>query len=300
MGRMPISLPCCVPVAARRSGDGAGRAGFDRADPHGWRRSISAPSIAWDNSGDRPYPSDARNWRRGGPAIECDREILRPCCQARPPGACWRSGDASPPAPGELRLARGDLCAASVGRRSGRIWPPACGISFRPTTPIRTDRRHSSSRCSCTPWPTCICIPSIPIPASRTTGSKRFTRLRRRAVHLAAGRDQLRQSGDRTGDAAARSRLGIRKGPERSRSQLMVQFMGEAVGYSLAGLVLGMGLAALFLPSLNAFLDRQIDFDVLAPAAACRRAAGHRRAAWALPPAPILPWSCRGSRPRTC
>ena len=57
--------------------------------------------------------------------------------------------------------------------------------------------------------------------------------------------------------------VGVRKGLGALRSQLMVQFMGESVGYSLAGLLLGMGLAELFLPSLNAFLDRRIAFDFL-------------------------------------
>ena len=57
--------------------------------------------------------------------------------------------------------------------------------------------------------------------------------------------------------------VGVRKGLGALRSQLMVQFMGESVGYSLAGLLLGVGLTELLLPSLNAFLDRQIAFDFL-------------------------------------
>ena len=57
--------------------------------------------------------------------------------------------------------------------------------------------------------------------------------------------------------------VGIRKGLGAQRNQLMVQFMGEALGYSLVGMAVGVGLAALFLPSLNAFLDRQIAFDLL-------------------------------------
>jgi putative ABC transport system permease protein len=57
--------------------------------------------------------------------------------------------------------------------------------------------------------------------------------------------------------------VGVRKGMGALRSQLMVQFMGESVAYSLAGLVLGLGLAALFLPRMNAFLDRQIAFDFI-------------------------------------
>ena len=57
--------------------------------------------------------------------------------------------------------------------------------------------------------------------------------------------------------------VGVRKGLGALRSQLMVQFMGESIGYSLAGLLLGLGLTELLLPSLNAFLDRQIAFDFL-------------------------------------
>jgi putative ABC transport system permease protein len=57
--------------------------------------------------------------------------------------------------------------------------------------------------------------------------------------------------------------VGIRKGMGALRSQLMVQFMGESVAYSLAGLVLGLGLAVLFLPQMNAFLGRQIAFEFI-------------------------------------
>jgi putative ABC transport system permease protein len=57
--------------------------------------------------------------------------------------------------------------------------------------------------------------------------------------------------------------VGVRKSLGALRSQLMVQFTGEAIGYSVAGLLLGIGLAALLLPHLNAFLGRRIAFDVL-------------------------------------
>ena len=57
--------------------------------------------------------------------------------------------------------------------------------------------------------------------------------------------------------------VGVRKGLGALRSQLMIQFMGESLGYSLVGMLIGVGLAMLFLPSLNAFLDRQITFDFL-------------------------------------
>jgi putative ABC transport system permease protein len=55
--------------------------------------------------------------------------------------------------------------------------------------------------------------------------------------------------------------VGMRKSLGALRWQLMLQFMGEALGYSLAGMTLAMALATLFLPSLNAFLDRKIALD---------------------------------------
>jgi putative ABC transport system permease protein len=57
--------------------------------------------------------------------------------------------------------------------------------------------------------------------------------------------------------------VGVRKGVGALRRQLMVQFMAESIGYSLFSLALGMAIAKLFLPSLNAALDRQLDFDFL-------------------------------------
>ncbi len=57
--------------------------------------------------------------------------------------------------------------------------------------------------------------------------------------------------------------VGVRKGLGALRSQLVIQFMGESLGYSLLGMFGGVGLAALFLPRLNAFLDRRIALDFL-------------------------------------
>ncbi len=57
--------------------------------------------------------------------------------------------------------------------------------------------------------------------------------------------------------------VGIRKGLGALCGQLMVQFIGEAICYSLAGLLLGIALAELLAPHLNAFLGRQIAFNVL-------------------------------------
>jgi putative ABC transport system permease protein len=55
--------------------------------------------------------------------------------------------------------------------------------------------------------------------------------------------------------------VGVRKTYGGLRRQLVMQFMGEALAYSLAGMVPGIALAAFCLPSLNAFLGRQIAFD---------------------------------------
>jgi len=55
--------------------------------------------------------------------------------------------------------------------------------------------------------------------------------------------------------------VGVRKAYGGLRRQLVTQFMGEALAYSLAGMVPGIVLARLCQPSLNAFLGRQIAFD---------------------------------------
>jgi putative ABC transport system permease protein len=55
--------------------------------------------------------------------------------------------------------------------------------------------------------------------------------------------------------------VGVRKASGAMRHQLLLQFMGESIAYSLAGMVLGMALAELCVPTLNGFLDRQIVFD---------------------------------------
>jgi putative ABC transport system permease protein len=57
--------------------------------------------------------------------------------------------------------------------------------------------------------------------------------------------------------------VGIRKGLGATRGQLVVQFIGEALLYALVGLMLGMAVAQAFLPTLNAFLGRQISFDLM-------------------------------------
>jgi putative ABC transport system permease protein len=55
--------------------------------------------------------------------------------------------------------------------------------------------------------------------------------------------------------------VGVRKANGALRYQLVIQFIGEALGYSLVGMALGMVLAVFCLPSLNGFLDRTIAFD---------------------------------------
>ncbi|HET7880862.1 MAG TPA: ABC transporter permease [Acetobacteraceae bacterium] len=55
--------------------------------------------------------------------------------------------------------------------------------------------------------------------------------------------------------------IGMRKALGARRGQLLLQFMGESIGYALVAMLLAMGLATLFLPYLNAFLDRGIAFD---------------------------------------
>jgi putative ABC transport system permease protein len=55
--------------------------------------------------------------------------------------------------------------------------------------------------------------------------------------------------------------VGVRKALGAMRLQLFAQFMTESITYALAGMMLGMALAELALPSLNALLDRHIAFD---------------------------------------
>jgi len=55
--------------------------------------------------------------------------------------------------------------------------------------------------------------------------------------------------------------VGVRKALGAMRRQLMVQFMGESLLYALAGMMLGVAMAEIYLPILNAFLDRQLSFD---------------------------------------
>jgi putative ABC transport system permease protein len=64
-----------------------------------------------------------------------------------------------------------------------------------------------------------------------------------------------------TARAARRAgEVGMRKVSGAARSDLVVQFMGEALIYVALGMALALVLAQLLLPGLNAFLDRTIQF----------------------------------------
>jgi putative ABC transport system permease protein len=67
-----------------------------------------------------------------------------------------------------------------------------------------------------------------------------------------------------TARAARRAtEVGVRKAIGASRRDLIVQFMGEALLYVFAAMLLGMTIAGLALPAANTFLERSIVFDYL-------------------------------------
>jgi putative ABC transport system permease protein len=57
--------------------------------------------------------------------------------------------------------------------------------------------------------------------------------------------------------------VGVRKVVGARRSDLIVQFMGEALVYVLVAMVIAVALAEMLLPRINAFLGRTITFDYL-------------------------------------
>jgi putative ABC transport system permease protein len=59
--------------------------------------------------------------------------------------------------------------------------------------------------------------------------------------------------------------VGVRKALGAQRMDLIVQFMGEALIYVLAAMALGVALAELALPPVNAFLQRTLALDALDP-----------------------------------
>ena len=129
-------------------------------------------------------------------------------------------------------------------------------------------------------------------PAAKGASSLKFHLLSLAGLHFTAlqGGDGLRPPGDRAVDAgiaavgllvitiaainfvtlmtaraARRSvEVGVRKAVGARRTDLMVQFMGEALIYVLIAILIGVSLAELFLPYANAFLGRAIRFDYLA------------------------------------
>jgi putative ABC transport system permease protein len=57
--------------------------------------------------------------------------------------------------------------------------------------------------------------------------------------------------------------VGVRKAIGARRRDLIVQFMGEALVYVFAAMLLGVAIVSLALPAVNTFLERSIVFDVL-------------------------------------
>lgn len=57
--------------------------------------------------------------------------------------------------------------------------------------------------------------------------------------------------------------VGVRKAIGASRSQLIFQFIGESMLFSLISILISLALVLLLLPSLNQFTDKQISIDVL-------------------------------------
>ena len=57
--------------------------------------------------------------------------------------------------------------------------------------------------------------------------------------------------------------VGVRKAIGARRRDLIIQFMGEALIYVVAAMLIGVTIVGLTLPAVNAFLDRSIAFDYL-------------------------------------
>lgn len=56
--------------------------------------------------------------------------------------------------------------------------------------------------------------------------------------------------------------VGIRKAVGASRGQLMLQFLGETIMLTLISVIFSAALTSLLLPSLNAFTDKEMSFNV--------------------------------------
>ena len=170
-------------------------------------------------------------------------------------------GDANPPARGELRLAGvtfirlpSDVDPGALAARLRDFVPAHYPDPDGPTPLFQSLFLHSMADVHLHPFNPDTSEPDDREQAVYAIAATGFF------ILLLAGINFVNLA---TARAACRAKeVGIRKAAGASRGQLIVQFMVEAVGYAFAGLVLGMGLAAICLPSLNAFLDRQIDFDV--------------------------------------
>jgi putative ABC transport system permease protein len=169
-------------------------------------------------------------------------------------------GDASPPARGELRLA-----GATFVRLRSQIDPRALAPRLQDFVP-----KHYPDPDGPTPLFQSLFLHSMadvhlhPFNPDTSEPDDRERALYAIAatgvfILLLAGINFVNLA---TARAACRAReVGIRKAAGASRGQVIGQFLGEAIGYALVGLVLGLGLAAMWLPSLDAFLGRQIEFD---------------------------------------
>ena len=170
-------------------------------------------------------------------------------------------GDANPPAPGELRLAgvtfvrlRSEFNPRMLAARLRDFVPAHYPDPDGPTPLFQSLFLHSMADVHLHPF-----NPDTSEPDDREQAVYAIA-VTGLFILMLAGINFVNLV---TARAACRAKeVGIRKAAGASRGQLVVQFMGEAVGYAFAGLLIGMGLAAICLPSLNAFLDRQIEFDV--------------------------------------
>ena len=132
-----------------------------------------------------------------------------------------------------------------------------------------------------------ICIRSTPTPTSRTHGCRRLYAVAATGllILLLAGINFVNLVTARATRRAVE--VGVRKGLGALRSQLMVQFMGESLGYSLAAMVLGHGLA-ITVPADAERLSRPADHaSIFCAIRSCCRACGDRRGSSGSPPVSI-------------
>ncbi len=59
--------------------------------------------------------------------------------------------------------------------------------------------------------------------------------------------------------------VGVRKAVGAQRTDIVLQFVGEALAQALLAMLIAVALAELLLPQLGAFVDRELHFDYLAP-----------------------------------